>query len=111
MNKQFTINNKKYNVLPFSFNTMCDLEDMGTPLQMAGKAPTSTLRAYFALCAGIDKDEAGYEIQQHILNGGTLEELSDVFGDELDKSDFFQALNENEETKTSTSKTTESKKK
>ena len=100
--KEFTINGNKYNSVPFTFNLMCDLEDMGTPIETADSRPTSVLRSYFALCGNMGKDAAGKEIEEHLIKGGTLNELSDAFGKELDESGFFRALGETEEKETST---------
>lgn len=98
--KKFTINNQTYIAKPFDFNLVCDLEDMGIQLTQVGTKATSLIRAYFGVCSGLDKDSAGSELQEHVLNGGTFEEISEVIRHELDNSDFFRKLNENQETET-----------
>lgn len=98
MKTTFTLNKKKYEAIPFDFNLMCDLEDMGTPVQNSADKPTSLLRSYFSLCSGLDKELAGKEIELHMISGGSLDELSDAFGKMLDESDFFRALSQTEET-------------
>lgn len=102
MSRTFTINGKRYNAKPFDFNTVCDLEDYGVALSEMTKKPMSMARAYFALCYNGDKDEAGKEIQEHVKNGGNFNDLYKAMGDEMNDSDFFQALSkkENEETAT-----------
>lgn len=97
--RTFTINGKRYNAKPFDFNTVCDLEDYGVALSEMTKKPMSMARAYFALCYNGDKAEAGKEIQEHVKNGGNFNDLYKAMGEEMNESDFFQALNkkENEE--------------
>lgn len=96
MSRFFTINGKRYVAKPFDFNTVCDLEDNGVPLQEMAKKPMSMARAYFALCFNGDKEKAGLEIQAHVMAGGNINELYTVMGEEMNESDFFQALNQTE---------------
>lgn len=88
----FKINNKDYKTVPFDFNVVCDLEDLGVSIEQAGDKPVSLIRAYFSLCARISVEEAGREISNHIKNGGNLDEISEVMNAEIEESDFFQAL-------------------
>ena len=97
MNKTFKINKKEYNAKPFDFNLVCDLEDMGVPMQEMGKKRMSATRAYLALCGGMSNEAAGKEIEQHIIAGGNLEEISQTLSDEMEKSDFFRTLIKTEE--------------
>lgn len=96
----FTINGKEYEAKEFDFNLVCDLEDMGVSLEQFNAKPRAASRAYFSLCAYVDKDTAGKEIEAHIVAGGTLEELMRIIYDKLQKSDFFQAIQKRAETKT-----------
>lgn len=95
--RTFTVNGKRYNAKPFDFNTVCDLEDSGVPITEMAKKPMSMARAYFAICYGGDKEKAGQEIQAHVIGGGNLNEIYTVMGEEMNDSDFFQALNQKEE--------------
>ncbi len=90
--KTFVVNGKRYNAKPFDFNLICDLEDLGISSQEAEKKPMSMVRAYFSLCAGRGKEYAGQEMEQHIINGGSLEEVMEVMSEEMEKSDFFRSL-------------------
>lgn len=94
--RKFTINGKRYDAKPFDFNTVCDLEDNGVSLTQMKEKPMSMVRAYFALCYGGSREEAGKEIQAHVLAGGNFNDLYKVMGDEMNESDFFQALNKKE---------------
>lgn len=89
----FKVNGKNYTAIPFTFNTICDLEDMGITLQQMKDKAMSTLRAYFALCLDGDKELAGKELQEHIVSGGDMESIAVAMNIEIENSDFFQALN------------------
>lgn len=99
--KTFTINGKEYKAKAFDFNLVCDLEDMGIALAEAGKKPMSMVRAYFGICAGKDRDFAGKEMEQHLINGGDFEEVMNAMSEEMEKSDFFRAVSKTEEQKAS----------
>ena len=111
MKKFFTLNKRRYEAKEFDFNTICDLNEMGIDFEKLQKSPAPAIRAYIALCMDADKDIAGREIQEHIIAGGKLDEISEIMGEMLEKSDFFQALNKSEETNTPAEKTEEEKKK
>lgn len=94
------------------FNMVCDMETMGVSTKDMMERPFSAFRAYFACCAETSMDEAGVQINEHVINGGNLDSLGDAFRYEIEQSDFFRALGEKEEEKTGTSqnKTTAAKK-
>lgn len=94
----FTVNGKEYRAKAFDFNLVCDLEDMGISLQDAGDKPLSMVRAYFGLCAGKGKEYAGKEMEAHIANGGTFDDIVAAMSGEMEKSDFFRNLNKTAET-------------
>lgn len=93
----FVVNGTTYRALPFTFNLIVDLEDMGLSLADIQKKPMSVVRAYFALCAGKDKDFAGEELQAHILSGGNMEDVFNAMAKEMEDSDFFRNLNKSKE--------------
>ncbi len=97
MSRFFTINGKRYDAKPFDFNTVCDLEDSGVSLAQMRSKPMSMVRAYFALCFNGSTEDAGKEIQAHVVSGGDFNALYEVMGAEMNDSDFFQALNKKEE--------------
>lgn len=102
MNRFFTINGKKYAAKPFDFNTVCELEANGVPLTQMKDKPMSMVRAYLALCLNGNVEEAGKEIQSHILAGGNFNDIYTVMGEEMNDSDFFRALNQNQDEETTT---------
>lgn len=89
---RFTINEKQYTAKKFDLNLVCDLEDFGISLEEMKKKSMSMVRAYFALCADLDKDDSGMEIQQHLIGGGTFNDIIDAMKKEMDESDFFLAI-------------------
>lgn len=97
MERFFTINGKRYVAKPFDFNTVCDIEDNGVSLAEMQQKPMSMVRAYFALCFKGSKENAGKELQAHILAGGKFDDIYEVMGEEMNESDFFQALNQGTE--------------
>ena len=107
--RTFTINGKLYKAKPFDFNTVCDLEDNGVSLAEMTKKPMSMARAYFALCFNGSKEDAGKEIQEHIKNKGNFNDLYAVMGEEMNESDFFQALKQDETEETPETETKKSK--
>ncbi len=100
--RTITVNGKKYNARPFDFNLIIDLEDMGISMTDMSSKPTGTLRAYVALCMGIDKDVAGIEMQNHLINGDNFDAIAKVMGEEMEESDFFRALKQTQTTEVAT---------
>lgn len=107
--KSFTVNNKKYVAKDFTYNTVCDLEDMGVALSDFKAKPMSVIRAYLAVCADKDMEFAGNEIQAHIIAGGNFEDMMQIMADKMDESDFFRALQTGTENNPTEGTETESK--
>lgn len=104
MKHTFKINGTTYTAKEFDFNTVCDLEDIGISISDMQKKPVATARAYFALCIGGDVERAGDELQQHMIDGGNLNDLVNAMVGAMNDSDFFQALTKRQEKKATTSK-------
>ena len=100
MSRYFTINGKKYLAKPFDFNMVCELESYGVPITQMTDKPMSMVRAYFALCFNGSKEDAGKEIEAHVISGGNFNDIYEVMGAEMNESDFFQALNKNQDEET-----------
>ena len=100
MVNRFTVNGKTYVAKPFDFGMICDLESVGVSLSEADKKGMSFIRGYFAVCADIEKDEAAQEIQEHLINGGSLDDISNAMAKEMNDSDFFRAIAKKHETGT-----------
>lgn len=88
----FTINGKEYEGAKYNYNTSCLFEEMGVSIAELGKKPQSVMRAYLAISGGMELEEAGNEIEQHIINGGELTEIQSAFAKELADSGFFKSL-------------------
>lgn len=98
MKTSFTINGKKYKPVPFTFNTICAMEECGVSLEAMAERPMSGLRAYFAICYDGSAEDAGKEIEAHIISGENLGEITLVMTEQMEKSDFFRALRKSTET-------------
>ena len=89
--KEVTINGKKVVVKPVDFNAICELSDLGFDFE-SGRAKTfTTLRAVVAYNLGVSAEEAGKEIEQHVVGGGSFEDIIPLV-EAVTESDFFQAL-------------------
>ena len=99
--KTFTLNGVIYKAVPFDFNMMCELEDAGLSLAEVAKKPMLMARLYVSKCINGTVDEAGELINQHVIGGGNLAEILEIVGSEITESDFFRALTEKSEEKTS----------
>lgn len=102
---RFTLNGVTYTAKPFDFDLICDLEDMGVSFEKIDKMPMSLVRAYFAICAETSKEQAAALIQNHMIKGGKLDDLSDAMAKEMDESDFFRSLQSGEEKSSTENKT------
>lgn len=100
--KTIHINGKTYQGAEMTFNNVCRMEEMDAPVTLGQKVSFSLMRGYLALCMNTSKENAGEELEKHILNGGTFDELSDAMAEAIETSDFFRKLQE-----TATAETTE----
>lgn len=102
---RFTINSNTYTAKPFDFDLVCELEEMGVTFERIDKMPMSLIRAYFAICAGVSKEQAALIIQKHMMSGGKLDDITEPMAKEMDESDFFRSISQNKETDSTPSKT------
>lgn len=93
----FTVNKVSYIAKPFDFDMVCELEDMGVTFERIDKMPMSLIRAYFAICAGVSKEQAALLIQNHMIQGGKIDDITEPMAKEMNDSDFFRALSEKQE--------------
>lgn len=99
MKKYIKINNKEYEAVELTFNTVCQLEELGVSLTDATAKSMSLIRGYIALCMGSDVEKAGEEMQAHIINGGDFEEIANTLAKAIEDSGFFQAARKASERK------------
>lgn len=95
--KSITINGKTYVAKEFDFNMICDLQDMGVDISSIAKTPMAAVRAYVAICMGVDKELAGKEIESHVVNGGELDKVMETLASKFENSDFFRKLSQSKE--------------
>jgi hypothetical protein len=86
------INGKEITAKPIDFNATIELNDLGGDIYSFGTKPLAALRAYLAYCEGVSAEEAGQEIEAHIVGGGDLSDLSAAFMKACDDSAFFKAM-------------------
>lgn len=101
----FSINGRRYIAKELTFGAVRQFENNGLALTALAQKPMSLASAYLAYCAGIGIDAADDEIQEHVLKGGSFDELFGVLEEAMNNSRFFQALNkkaEEEKTQTTT---------
>ena len=101
---RFTVNGVTYTAKPFDFDMVCELEDLGVSFERIDKMPMSLIRAYFAVCAETDKQQAAALLQNHMVKGGKLEDITEAMSKEMENSDFFRSLQSKEETNSTESK-------
>lgn len=92
-----TINGKYYKDVDMDFNTVCEMESMGVPITSIEGNVLSAARAYAAICMHKPLKAAGAEIEAHVLAGGSMKDIYEVFGRKVEESGFFRSLRESAE--------------
>lgn len=85
-----TINGKNYESKKFDFSALIKLEECGVSLQdfESTNKPLTLIVALTAWVMDCSKEKATKEINEHLMNGGKLEDLTKVI-EVLKDSDFF----------------------
>ena len=91
MKDKVIINDKEDEIPDFSFNTICDLGEIGVSLESLNTNPMGLLRGVLAVVIG-NKQLAGEEIEKHVLAGGNLAPFSEIVAKKIEESGFFQHL-------------------
>lgn len=92
------INGRDYRVPELGFNTVCDLEEKGISIydiinpKVLKKKFMSIIRAFVGLATGLEPEESSALIEEHLLNGGTMDGWLDEIIESVEKSGFFQQL-------------------
>ena len=90
---KFAINKKTYNSKEIDFETFCQLEERGIEIEEVGvKKRLNTLKAFLSIWGEIPEEVASSELNNHIINKGTFDELNSVIDKEMNNSDFIQAI-------------------
>lgn len=88
--KMVTINGVAYPNREITFNDFCAFEDKGLDLQKMGEKPMNFIRAYVALLMNGSDEEAGLAINDHIANGGDIEDIMNAMSEAIEESGFFR---------------------
>lgn len=80
------------------FNLLADFDDYGVSIDDASSKPLVFMRAYVACCINSTLAEAGKMINDHVIAGGSLEDIMSAINDELETSGFFRAISSQQET-------------
>lgn len=92
--KKFILNGKEYEINEkVDFGTICDMEEADVDLLSlgSGKKTFSQIRNLIAYFTGLTKEEANKEIEEHLSNGGQLDQVADLIN-VIAESDFFQKM-------------------
>lgn len=89
---KITVNGNEYEAAKYDFNAHCAMQEMGVDVFEIKKKPMLAARAYFALSSGMDLEDAGKEIEKHIIGGGEMVDIIVALLKEMEASDFFQSI-------------------
>lgn len=90
--EMITVNGKSYQAKEVDFNFICRLELDGIEFSKIDKNYMNLIKSYVAYCMNIDTEDAGKEIEQHLINGGSFNDFNDIITQKMEDSDFFRAL-------------------
>lgn len=108
--EKFTINGNVIKAKEMDFNFLCDLQENGIGIEEIDRKYLSAVRVYVAFCMGTSVELAGEMFNEHIINGGTMDEVTKAFSEKAESSDFFQALGKNAKEQETTTKKNAKKK-
>lgn len=91
-----SINNRVYKTKELDFNFLCLLGENGIDITDIDKKILPVVRIYTAYCMDTTPEVAGTEINLHVINGGKIEDIMDVFSEKANDSDFFHSLSRND---------------
>lgn len=89
----FKLNGKEYKDFELDFNTICRLEEIGVNIADASSlSGLDAIRKIMSVAFDFDVNKAGAEIEEHVKNGGTFTEVSEVIVKAIENSGFIKAL-------------------
>ena len=88
------INHKSYPVPELTFSHSKLMEQMGLPVEgmISRRYLFSAVSAFTAIVVKCDSDQADHLIEQHILGGGSLEDIYKAYVEAITESGFFRKL-------------------
>lgn len=88
----YKLNNKEYEVKNITFREIVKMEKCGVDIMTLGKSNTfGQAVAMISYITGLSNNKVMDEIDAHLENGGTLEEVIKCF-EVLTESDFFNKV-------------------
>lgn len=101
------INNKTYNVPELKIGHYTKMEEQGFSIIDAFQKGQIFLVAMGFTCAvtGLDRNSAEELLNQHVLGGGKIQDISNAFGKAVAESDFFKKMLGLDKKKTNTEET------
>ena len=101
------INNKNYEVPELTFAHSKVLEQCGVPLRrlIDPDLMFTIVSAFVTVVTGAEPAMADYLMEQHILGGGTIEDIYKAYIEAITESHFFKKLLESQEEKRKTKTT------
>lgn len=88
------INQKNYEVPELTFRHSKLMEQMGLPVEgmMSRNYVFSAVSAFTAIVVPCEPEQADHLVEQHILGGGSLEDIYAAYANALQESNFFRKL-------------------
>lgn len=86
------INGQEYKVPELTFNEVCRLEERGIYLlnmDPKDRKIASMLRGFVAWITDTSPEEASEILQEHIMNGGRIDDIATAVSEAFEESGFF----------------------
>ena len=96
---KFSINGRTYQAKELDFEYLVEMDKAG--INVDNITGLASINLYLSYCSGMTEKQASSEISKHMINGGSLDELTQAFGEMVSESDFFRSImgtNNEEET-------------
>ena len=91
----FKLNNKEYETKELNFREILKMEKCGVDIMTLGKSNTfNQAVCMISYITGLSKDKVTNEIDEHLENGGTIEDIFKCF-EVLTESNFFNKVGAN----------------
>lgn len=88
--EKFIVNGKAYFAKDLDFEFLVELDKNGIGIdKIAGLA---AVNCFLAHCGNMTEEQASKEISAHMIAGGKLDDIVNVYSKCLQESDFFRAI-------------------
>lgn len=97
--ENFVINGTTYRARDIDFGFLVEMDKAG--ISIDNIMGVAAINCYMAYCSGLSEQQASNEINQHIIDGGKMDDIGNIYGQKIGESDFFRTLmgaTQNEET-------------